>query len=69
MKNYKFITTITVKWFFTNTVQDVCDIFEAESLEEAKEKYEEKKIRTLIMDVPSRYRNDIIFSLKDISIL
>jgi hypothetical protein len=69
MKTYKFITTITIKWFFYNKVQDVCDIFEAESLEEARKQYEAKKIRTIIMDIPSNYKNDVIFSLKDISII
>ena len=69
MKNYKFTTTITIKWFFSDKVQDVCDIFEADSLENAREQYEAKKRMTIIMDIPSNYKNDVTFALKDISII
>lgn len=69
MKTYKFITTITYKQFFSDKVQDVCDYFEAETLDEARELYEAKKRRAIIFDIPSSERKNIIFALKDVSIL
>ena len=39
------------------------------NIEDAKEQYEAKKRKTIIMDIPTSERKNVIFALKDISVI